>query len=360
MAVILIDLGLFVGFVGIVSLAKPLTFLRVRTRRAGAALLLAGVALFAAGALLPAPILAGSGERSLLDDFVPDCQFRERHSIRIHAPPEAVFRAVKSVTAREIRFFRLLTWLRSPRVGSAREDILAPPADQPLLDVALRSGFLLLAEDPPRELVFGTIVCGRLARVSRPTPRDFAELDRPGLCKAAMNFRLRDEGGGWIRLTTETRVFALDASARRRFAVYWRVIFPGSAFIRRMWLDAVRRRAEDTRSPCAGALEVFTRPVDRALRNFEWAAAAPGGQGSVETAEAVLAQARLAREKLEAGVTDPACIAARRETLVFFNHLTLGFQAWLSLGSRGSKDLAELAAIIRRARVHEERAITSS
>ena len=50
-----------------------------------------------------------------------------------------------------------------------------------------------------------------------------------------MNFRLRDEGDGWIRLTTETRVFALDASARRRFAAYWRLISPGSAFIRRMW-----------------------------------------------------------------------------------------------------------------------------
>jgi hypothetical protein len=44
-----------------------------------------------------------------LDDFVPVCQFRELHGIRVHAPADAVFRAVKSVTAGEIRFFRLLT-----------------------------------------------------------------------------------------------------------------------------------------------------------------------------------------------------------------------------------------------------------
>jgi hypothetical protein len=352
MAVIFVDLGLLLGLVGLVSLAKPLKFLRVRTRRAGAVILLAGLALFGAGAALPAPLLTPTGERSLIDDFVPACQFRELHSIRIQAPADAVFRAVKSVTAREIRFYRLLTWLRSPRLTRAREDIFAPPADRPLLDVALRSGFLLLAEDPPRELVFGILLCGRLPRVSRPVPRDFSELDRPGFCKAAMNFRLRDEGGGWVRLTTETRVFALDASARRWFAVYWRVIFPGSAFIRRMWLGAVKRRAEDARSACVTELEVFTRPVDLALVEFESAAATSGREGTVRAAEAVLAEARLAREKLEAGPTDIACAAARREVLVFFNHLSLGFQAWLSLGSRGAKDDADLAAIIRRARVH--------
>jgi hypothetical protein len=361
MAVVIVYLGLLLALVGMVSVAKPLRFLGVRTRRAGAGIFVLGLLVAAAGAALPAPLLALSEERGLLDEFVPDCQFRESHAVRIHAPAEAVFRAVRSVTAGEIRFFRLLTWLRSPRLTRARENILAPPADRPLLDVALRSGFLLLAEDPPRELVFGTLLCGRLPRVSRPEPRDFTEFDRPGFCKVAMNFRLRDEGGGWVRLTTETRVFALDASARRRFAAYWRVISPGSAFIRRMWLDAVKRRAEDARMACADALVVFTRPVDRALLEFESAAAAPGAQGSVRAAESVLVEARLAREKLETGgAAEPACVASRSEVLVYLNHLTLGFQAWLSLGSRSPKDSADLAAIIRRARAHEARAFTSS
>ena len=198
MAVAIVYLGLLLGLVGIVSVARPLRFLGVRTRIAGAGFLLLGLAVAAAGAALPAPLLAPTGERALLDDFVPACQFREVHEIRIHAPADAVFRAVRAVTAREIRFFQLLTWLRSPRLTRAREDILAPPADRPLLDVALRSGFLMLAEDPPRELVFGTLLCGRLPRVSRPAPRDFMEFNRPGFCKVAMNFRLREEGGGWV------------------------------------------------------------------------------------------------------------------------------------------------------------------
>ncbi|HEV7517478.1 MAG TPA: hypothetical protein VGR07_14350 [Thermoanaerobaculia bacterium] len=76
------------------------------------------------------------------------------------------------------------------------------------------------------------------------SPAGFAALDRPGYAKAAINFRVEDDGNGWSRLVTETRVYATDASARRRFATYWRIIVPGSALIRRMWLAAVRDRAE--------------------------------------------------------------------------------------------------------------------
>jgi hypothetical protein len=59
-----------------------------------------------------------------------------------------------------------------------------------------------------------------------------------------MNFLVEEEGDGWCRLSTETRVLATDDTARRRFAVYWRLIYPGSSLIRRMWLAAVKRRAE--------------------------------------------------------------------------------------------------------------------
>jgi hypothetical protein len=38
-------------------------------------------------------------------------------------------------------------------------------------------------------------------------------------------------------------VFANSPHARRRFAAYWRVIYPGSAIIRRMWLRAIQHRA---------------------------------------------------------------------------------------------------------------------
>jgi hypothetical protein len=55
---------------------------------------------------------------------------------------------------------------------------------------------------------------------------------------------LEDAANGETVLTTETRVYATDAATRKRFALYWRVIYPGSALIRVMWLRAIRNRAE--------------------------------------------------------------------------------------------------------------------
>ncbi len=362
MAVFLVYVGLLVGFVGVLCVAHPLRLPGLRTRRAGAGVLLLGLVFAAAGAVWPVSLIASAGERSRLDEFVPVCQFREFHEVRVHASADAVFRAVKSVSAGEIRFFRLLTWIRSPRLSrSGREDILAAPAGRPLLDVALRSGFLLLAEDAGREIVFGTILCGRPPALPDPRPRSFAALDRPGWggrCKAAMNFRVHEEPGGWVRLTTETRVFALGSSARRSFAIYWRLISPGSALIRRMWLEAIRRRAEDARIPCIEELKAFTDPVNRALDGFE--SGRGGEKSSTRAAERVLAQARLAREKLESTAIEPSCLQSKQEELIFLNHLILGFQAYIGSGLRDAKTLNGLESIIRRARVHQERGRTGT
>ena len=58
-----------------------------------------------------------------------------------------------------------------------------------------------------------------------------------------MNFSMEPLDGD-IRLRTETRVLATDPVSRRRFARYWMVIHAGSALIRRMWLRAIKQRAE--------------------------------------------------------------------------------------------------------------------
>src|SRR5688500_12817108 len=89
--------------------------------------------------------------------FMPVWQYDERHSIEIAAPPAQTLAAVKAVTADEIFLCRALTWIRR---GGRRlpESILNAGKDQPLIDVATRSGFVRLVDDPPRELVIGTVV----------------------------------------------------------------------------------------------------------------------------------------------------------------------------------------------------------
>ena len=72
---------------------------------------------------------------------------------------------------------------------------------------------------------------------------DFTGFDRPGWVRVATDFRVVAITGG-SRLETETRIQATDQSARRRFAVYWRIVGFGSALVRRDVLRAARKRAE--------------------------------------------------------------------------------------------------------------------
>jgi len=119
---------------------------------------------------------------------------------------------------------------------------------QPILDLFIRSGFLVLADDPDREIVLGTIMPFSKSSGGAPprtiNPRSFRAFECVGFAKVAATFVVEDEGGGWSRVTTETRILATDPSARRAFGIYWRVIYPGSATIRSMWLRAIKRRAE--------------------------------------------------------------------------------------------------------------------
>ena len=68
----------------------------------------------------------------------------------------------------------------------------------------------LLDEVRDREILVGAVVCCRFARVDGPEA--FTALVQPGFGKAGMNFLLHDEGGGWTRVSTETRVHGTDTN----------------------------------------------------------------------------------------------------------------------------------------------------
>lgn len=177
-----------------------------------------------------------------LQHFLPVWHFGEYHETVIRATPTAVWAALKTVTAREIALFRTLTWIR--RLGRpGAESILNPRPDDPIVDVALRTNFMLLEEVPEREIVLG-ITMRRPAGVAAPATADaFRALEGTPLIRSALNFRLELDGER-CRLSTETRVQATGTANRLLFGMYWILIYPGSAFIRRMWLRAIRRRAE--------------------------------------------------------------------------------------------------------------------
>jgi hypothetical protein len=235
--------GLVLLLAGLLLTAKPIARLGIGTRSRALGTACAGLAVATIGLLAPAFDSRTTIARTRLDELAPAWQFHEVHRIRIAAPPERVFDAVRRVRADEIFLFHTLTWIR--RGGrEAPQSILNAGTRESLIDVATHSGFVRLADEAPRELVVGTVVVAPPgSRRETLTPRVFQAPLPPGFALATMNFLVTPDGPNGSTLTTETRVFANDPSARRRFARYWRIIYPGSAIIRRMWLRAIARRA---------------------------------------------------------------------------------------------------------------------
>lgn len=197
---------------------------------------------------------------NLLDRFLPSSDFGERHSTRVRADAVTVYRAIKEVTPREIALMRQLLWLRdlpAQLTGRGGTDIADP---RPMLEQFADSGFVVLAENPPVELVFGAIE--QSWRLTGATPsgvrtvEDFLAFDRPDFNRIVANLRIKENGAAVV-LTTETRVHVPDPVARRKFGRYWRVIYPASWLLRVTWLRAIKRRAE---RDMVSRMEMVPRP----------------------------------------------------------------------------------------------------
>lgn len=234
--------GACAALTGLAGTVRPMRALALPTRSRALALAAAGGGAVALALVIPPREEHVARSLDRLDDFLPRWQFCERHEILVNAPAPIVRAAVAAVTPRDIALFRTLTRIR--RLGRPGPvNILNVPDDEPILDVATRTGFIWLAQEP-LELVVGTVVIAPSRDRIPATPEEFGAIDRlPGFAKAAMNFRLRPQGSATV-VTTETRVFATDPSSLRRFTAYWRVIHPGSDLMRRTWLRAIRARAE--------------------------------------------------------------------------------------------------------------------
>jgi hypothetical protein len=234
--------GVAIAVAGFILVVKPIPRLGVPSRARAVVVVAAGVAVVAVAFILPAPESRIGRVETRLDQFAPVWQFNERHTIHIAAPPARVFDAIKRVRADEISLFLTLTWIRRGGRPLPEGILNAASPDRSIIDIATSTTFVRLAEDDPRELVVGTVVGAPPGARGTLTPEVFEKTLPPGFALATMNFLVTPDGTGSI-VSTETRVFANSPPARRRFAAYWRVIYPGSAIIRRMWLRAIERRA---------------------------------------------------------------------------------------------------------------------
>ncbi len=171
----------------------------------------------------------------LIDDFLSEYDFDERHAIDIAASPETIYQAAKQVDFSESFVVRWLLRLR----GMSTTGLT--------LENFSYSRFKVLGEMPGKELLIG--LAGRFwlpwGDLQKIDATNFREFEKAGYAKAVWNFSVSADGDV-SHLTTETRIKCLDASSRRSFGFYWTFIQPFSALIRMEMLRAIKRHSEAT------------------------------------------------------------------------------------------------------------------
>ncbi|MFF5970487.1 hypothetical protein ACFY7C_03070 [Streptomyces sp. NPDC012769] len=180
--------------------------------------------------------------------YVPRPHFGSRYQTVIPAPLETVWTAWRTMEqpggegwGPVVRaLFALRGWLGRWKNGRDQAS---------MTENGLRSGFLLLAEDAPREIVRGIVgqwwtMGAANGRPDVTDARAFAAFDEPGYAKATFSMRFTpDPATGGTKVVTETRVLCLDDTARRAMGRYWRLIRPFSGLVRLLMLRRLRQRA---------------------------------------------------------------------------------------------------------------------
>ncbi len=238
--------GIVLALCGLANLALPFRFLGVRKRAVGALILAGGVGLTLAALLWPASMIRVAQPRTRLDDAMPEYQFFERHSARIHARPEQVMQAIRQSTFGDMK--SLVTLLKIRGAALRIHDTGDFLQDKRVLDAFSASGYVSGGSEHEIVMCGGANVRAQ-RRLEVRTLQEFADYREQGAVKMAYDFNVEDAGGGWSTISTETRVLATDDATRRGMGRYWRLIVPGSGLLRRQWLDGIKRRAESTPNP---------------------------------------------------------------------------------------------------------------
>jgi len=179
----------------------------------------------------------------LLDRFMPRYDIVERHHIAVAAPADVVLDAARDADLQGSWVARTIFRAREILLGA---DPLAGRPHEGLLAETTALGWRVLAEQPGRELVVGAVTKPWEANVTFEglAPDAFAAFDEPGYVKIAWTLRADPVDDGHATFRTETRAFATDASARRRFRRYWACLSPGIILIRLVLLRPVKQAAE--------------------------------------------------------------------------------------------------------------------
>jgi hypothetical protein len=187
---------------------------------------------------------ASAAPPTLIDEVMPVYQVASRHSRVVRAPAATIYAEIRRVDfgqAPPVRVLFALRGLPARLLGGGKR-----PAPR-VRSQGMPPGFVLLAEQPGRELVLGVAgqfwrSTGNIARLADAAA--WHAYRARGTASAVMVLRVTPIDYQTSRLATETRVLVRGRGASLRFRVYWLLIGPFSGLIRHSLLGQIRRAAE--------------------------------------------------------------------------------------------------------------------
>jgi hypothetical protein len=243
-------IGVILTVIGIISLIHPLVFLFVLNRIIAAFVIIVGILICFISLFYPIKLNHSLTDNQKIDGLLPDYAFNEFHEVCINASIEKVQQVLKVAGVKDIPVAHLLMKIR----GIADEDVdLSDRAsnNQVSAETISTPDFNFFVVSPDEWI---TVMILKSVTISnnadKPAPPEISTLEQfkafnePGYIKVAVNFRFIGKGNDETILTTETRNNGITLKDSRVFGFYWRIIYPGSAIIRRVWLDTIKNRAQ--------------------------------------------------------------------------------------------------------------------
>jgi hypothetical protein len=193
---------------------------------------------------------------SLLEQFLPNHQFSERHQATVRCGPGELLDIIQNFQPPRDRAGDVAMLLRQV---PAKLMHWAAPSRVPRPSPFTRENFTPLARDGDREIVGGLI--GKFWRpdfglLAVNGPSEFLASNPPRTAKLVIGFLAEPVGENTL-LTTETRVYCPDRYARLMFTPYRLAIRPVSGLLRRRMLRTIREIAEHRDGRPSAAVEAI-------------------------------------------------------------------------------------------------------
>jgi hypothetical protein len=184
-----------------------------------------------------------------IDDAAAGYEYRAIEHLVVDAEPDTTYRAVRHLDLLRIssRLARAAFWVRGlPQALRTRRPVRVPTRVT-FDDLVARGDWVLLGEDPPREVVFGAVgtFWAPVVRVEQVPAEEFADYGKPGEGKIVCSLSVRPYGRRRSLVTYDTRATITDPLSRRVATGYWWTVAPFIKTIMRATLRAARDSITD-------------------------------------------------------------------------------------------------------------------